>query len=49
MKNAFESIKQGLGEALDYSRGNVGEAGVTKIDVNVDVKKRGAGRKAFFY
>ncbi|MCP4152952.1 MAG: helix-turn-helix domain-containing protein [bacterium] len=38
MKSAFESIKQGLDEAMEFSKGNHQGVKVTIID-NVDVKK----------
>jgi putative transcriptional regulator len=37
MSNAFDSIKQGLDEALDFSKGNKGKAIVHKF-TPVDVK-----------
>ncbi len=39
MKEAFDSIKKGLNEAIDYARGNKANARVTNINFDVDVKK----------
>lgn len=39
MSSLFESIQKGLNEAIDYSKGDCKEARVTKIDLDVDVKK----------
>jgi putative transcriptional regulator len=38
MGNAFDSIKKGLTEAIEFSRGKVKNARVTTVN-NVDVKK----------
>ena len=38
MSQAFESIKKGLNEAIEFSKGNTENVKVTYID-NVDVKK----------
>lgn len=42
MSNAFEGIKQGLGEAVEYSRGHVAEAIVHEFDPD-EVKQIRAG------
>lgn len=39
MMHAFESIKKGLNEAIDYAQGNRRDAKTTKINFDVDVKK----------
>lgn len=39
MKEAFDSIKKGLNEAIDYARGDRANARVTKINFDVDVKR----------
>lgn len=39
MKEAFESIKKGLNEDIDFSRGEDVGARVTKINLDVDVKQ----------
>jgi putative transcriptional regulator len=38
MKEAFESIKKGLNEAIDFAQGKEGKAKVTKINPQLDVK-----------
>lgn len=38
MKEAFESIKKGLNEAIDFAQGKVVKAKVTKIKPHIDVK-----------
>ena len=38
MKEAFESIKKGLNEAIEFSKGNLKEVNITHLDI-VDVQK----------
>ncbi|MFC2145803.1 NadS family protein [Acidobacteriota bacterium] len=38
MKEAFESIKKGLNEAIDFAQGKEVKAKVTKINPQIDVK-----------
>ena len=35
MNNLFESIKQGLNEAIEYEKGNLPNAKVDKISVSI--------------
>jgi putative transcriptional regulator len=51
MNETFESIKKGLSEAIEFSKGNIKNAKITMIDNKVDVqnvrKNTGMSQKDF--
>ncbi len=53
MNEAFESIKKGLNEAVEFAKGNEEGARVTHLNLNMDVKavrkKMGMTQKDFAY